>query len=255
MTETVDLLVKNANGETPLQLAQSDPQMKSLLMLIPQRHLAESMSDQHGTPITLSAHETEEKSDLLSASKLISNLGRHTSNILAPNPSVALTNQLHKIQKKGSFILRDEQPFIIQWLDSFKQTITNNDEQLKLLKMIERSFTVTSILDQNGYVKVDKYLRVRGVPNFFALGDITDIQEEKLGLNALHHADTVVQNIIQLENRCPMVPYDPVQRVCFLGMGPARSLCTYGDRVLLDSVIVPKMRQLVEYWVARALKS
>jgi apoptosis-inducing factor 2 len=53
----------------------------------------------------------------------------------------------------------------------------------------------SKILDEAGYIKVNQNLQVEGFPNIFAMGDITNLKEEKLGQCAMEHSPIVVSNI------------------------------------------------------------
>mmetsp|Transcript_24199 Transcript_24199/g.52882 ORF Transcript_24199/g.52882 Transcript_24199/m.52882 type:complete len:364 (+) Transcript_24199:91-1182(+) len=61
-----------------------------------------------------------------------------------------------------------------------------------------RSTSLSSILDDKGFVKVDPSLRVQGHKNLFAIGDITDVKEVKLGYLAQLHAELTAKNITAL---------------------------------------------------------
>ncbi|MBX5204054.1 FAD-dependent oxidoreductase [Rhizobium sp. NZLR1] len=53
-------------------------------------------------------------------------------------------------------------------------------------------------VDRNGHVKVDEHLRVPGHPRVFAVGDITNLPENRLAIIAGLHAKSVVANIKKL---------------------------------------------------------
>jgi len=55
-------------------------------------------------------------------------------------------------------------------------------------------------LDEAGRVRVDRYLRVTGYDNAFAIGDITDVEEPKTAYLAQKHAEVVSRNIRATEN-------------------------------------------------------
>lgn len=54
------------------------------------------------------------------------------------------------------------------------------------------------LLDENDRLKVDTNMRLEGVPNVFAVGDITNTKEIKQGYLALNQAAVVVENIKKL---------------------------------------------------------
>eukprot|EP00246_Nothoceros_aenigmaticus_P008818 TRINITY_DN2390_c0_g1_i1.p1 TRINITY_DN2390_c0_g1~~TRINITY_DN2390_c0_g1_i1.p1 ORF type:complete len:354 (-),score=66.34 TRINITY_DN2390_c0_g1_i1:317-1378(-) len=55
--------------------------------------------------------------------------------------------------------------------------------------------SLSSLLDQDGRLKVGETLAVEGKTNIFAVGDITNIKENKQGYSAGTHAGVVVKNI------------------------------------------------------------
>ncbi|KAL8154107.1 hypothetical protein V2J09_011867 [Rumex salicifolius] len=67
-------------------------------------------------------------------------------------------------------------------------------------------------LDQNGSVKVDQHLRVAGLKNVFAIGDITDLKEAKQGYLAQSHAQVTAKNLkimLKGENESKLKKYKP----------------------------------------------
>ncbi len=54
------------------------------------------------------------------------------------------------------------------------------------------------IRDEKGSIKVDSSFRVKGSDNIFAIGDITDVPEMKLGAFAIKHATITAKNINSL---------------------------------------------------------
>ncbi|KAJ4754942.1 Apoptosis-inducing factor 2 [Rhynchospora pubera] len=77
-------------------------------------------------------------------------------------------------------------------------------------------------LDEHGRVKVDDKLRVRGQDKIFAIGDITDVKEFKLGYLAQKHATLVAKNIKLLlkgEKESSLAPYKPGSAMTFVSLG------------------------------------
>ncbi|KAJ4763401.1 Apoptosis-inducing factor [Rhynchospora pubera] len=77
-------------------------------------------------------------------------------------------------------------------------------------------------LDEHGRVKVDDKLRVRGQDKIFAIGDITDVKERKLGYLAQKHATLVAKNIKLLltgEKESSLAPYKPGSTMIFVSLG------------------------------------
>ncbi|GAB4859835.1 hypothetical protein Ancab_011315 [Ancistrocladus abbreviatus] len=78
-------------------------------------------------------------------------------------------------------------------------------------------------LDRNGSLMVDGYLRVKGHENIFAIGDITDIQELKLGFYAQKQASKAAKNLKILlagGDESKMVKYQaPSKAIAFVSLG------------------------------------
>ncbi|AOZ72551.1 FAD-dependent oxidoreductase [Boudabousia tangfeifanii] len=79
----------------------------------------------------------------------------------------------------------------------------------------------SDVLRPNGQIKVDKYLRVEGRENVYAVGDITDVNESKRADAARAHARVVVANIRdQIEGRSPSTTYSAGKEWVILPLGP-----------------------------------
>eukprot|EP00761_Pharyngomonas_kirbyi_P001488 gb/GECH01001492.1/.p1 GENE.gb/GECH01001492.1/~~gb/GECH01001492.1/.p1 ORF type:complete len:140 (+),score=42.56 gb/GECH01001492.1/:1-420(+) len=109
-------------------------------------------------------------------------------------------------------------------------------------------------LDEYGFVRVNSYLQVHGYHRVFAMGDIININEEKLAQNAEKHADVVVHNIVSMETkRSKMQHYSPATRTIIISLGPRNAIVTYGDRIYLEGKIASKIKDIVEYKTMRNL--
>ena len=62
-------------------------------------------------------------------------------------------------------------------------------------------------LDEKKRIQVNEYLQVKGYKNIFALGDCTDVSEEKLAINAKRHATVTVDNVYRLKEGKQLRPY------------------------------------------------
>jgi NADH dehydrogenase FAD-containing subunit len=65
-------------------------------------------------------------------------------------------------------------------------------------------------LTENGSIKVDRYLRVTGVNNMFAVGDCNDVKETKLGFLANNQGSFTAKNlqkILKKEKEIQLKPY------------------------------------------------
>jgi len=64
-------------------------------------------------------------------------------------------------------------------------------------------------MTDSGALKVDEFLQVEGQENVFAIGDVTDIDEEKMAYTAQQHARTLVGNLVAEVTKNPKTPYKP----------------------------------------------
>ncbi|KAG0492389.1 hypothetical protein HPP92_005787 [Vanilla planifolia] len=81
---------------------------------------------------------------------------------------------------------------------------------------------VKGYLDRKGRLMVDENLRVGGLPNVFAIGDITDISEMKQGVLAQRHALLVAKNLKLLMrggNDCKLARYRPSRTSARVSLG------------------------------------
>jgi len=77
------------------------------------------------------------------------------------------------------------------------------------------------VLRPTGHVAVDSQLRVVGRERVFAIGDITDVPELKMGRLAQKHAEVVARNIrADIEGRHDLVSYEPEADSIVLPLGP-----------------------------------
>mmetsp|Transcript_10828 Transcript_10828/g.23070 ORF Transcript_10828/g.23070 Transcript_10828/m.23070 type:complete len:383 (+) Transcript_10828:98-1246(+) len=81
----------------------------------------------------------------------------------------------------------DPQPDVVFWATGFK---TNNDYVRKGLG--------DEVMNDKNAVMVDEFLRVKGHPKIFALGDANDVEEYKLAYLAYQHGDLTCRNILKL---------------------------------------------------------
>jgi len=57
------------------------------------------------------------------------------------------------------------------------------------------------VLTERGKIRVNQYLQVKGFTHLFAVGDVTDVNEERSHERAIRHADLFLSNIIRLETK------------------------------------------------------
>ena len=75
--------------------------------------------------------------------------------------------------------------------------------------------------NEKGSIKVDADLRVSGSDSIFALGDINDVPEQKLGALAGMQADLTAKNILKLlkDPKAVLKPYKPGKTMGFIPVG------------------------------------
>lgn len=80
----------------------------------------------------------------------------------------------------------------------------------------------SEVMRPNGQLRVDKYMRVEGHKNVYAVGDITDVKESKRADAARAHARVVVANIRdEIEGRSPSTTYAAGKEWVILPLGPS----------------------------------
>jgi apoptosis-inducing factor 2 len=106
---------------------------------------------------------------------------------------------------------------------------------------------IPNALDKNGFVKVNKSLQIEGYENIFAMGDILDINEEKLAQNADKHAHIVLENISKVITGEKLSEYFTGTRPMLLSLGPSNTLFIQGNSVYFEGFLVSLIKNLVIY--------
>jgi len=99
----------------------------------------------------------------------------------------------------------------------------------------------------NRGIKVDKYLRIIGFKNAFAIGDVTGIREEKTAQNAERQADSICKNICNLENERDLSEYTSKKIPMLISLGKYKCILSKGDFVMAG-LFPALMKSLVEKW-------
>lgn len=110
------------------------------------------------------------------------------------------------------------------------------------------------VLNKIGQVKVNSFLQVPPYQTVFAVGDLTNVAEEKLAQCAERHADIVSYNIAALEKGNQLTEYKSSHRVLLISLGPREALCVYREKVVFDNRLVSIAKQVVEKRVMRGYK-
>ncbi len=64
-------------------------------------------------------------------------------------------------------------------------------------------------MEKNGSLKVNEYLEVEGCKDVYAMGDCTNIPENKLAFAAEAHADFITETLRKKENNQELKAYKP----------------------------------------------
>lgn len=90
-------------------------------------------------------------------------------------------------------------------------------------------------LDAQGTLEVDKYFRVTGYKNIFAIGDITNIPELKQGYLAMKHADLTAKNmrlLLKGGSEKKLGAYKPAPPMAFVSLGKKEGLAQISSYTL-----------------------
>lgn len=65
------------------------------------------------------------------------------------------------------------------------------------------------LVEQNGQLKVDRFLKLQGHPNIFVAGDVANLPEGRLAIVASFHAASIVSNLKSILKGRELKPYQP----------------------------------------------
>lgn len=102
------------------------------------------------------------------------------------------------------------------------------------------------VLDKKGFIKVNAFFQLPEYKHIFAVGNITNISEEKSAQNAEKEAQRLIQNLCLLVNNKPMVPYKEKVRPMVISLGPYDGLFVYKSFVF-KGIIPALMKKIIEY--------
>jgi sulfide:quinone oxidoreductase len=72
----------------------------------------------------------------------------------------------------------------------------------------------TGITDADGYIRVDKFMRVQGVERMYAVGDAVNLEGPKMGHMAVRQGEVAAANVAaEIEEETPDTEYDHEMRV------------------------------------------
>ncbi len=87
-------------------------------------------------------------------------------------------------------------------------------------------------VNERNQIMVEASLNVKGQRAMFALGDVTDIKEEKLAQVAEEHAHIVAHNIHALEQGTPLRQYRPRPRTMIISLGKHDGILVHKNTVI-----------------------
>lgn len=110
------------------------------------------------------------------------------------------------------------------------------------------------LVQENGLLKTDDYLRLEGFSNIFVAGDVTNLPEGRLAIIASFHASSIVRNIKSIASashtsRVKLKPYAPRQPGKGIGKMMIVTLGQYGGLTSLP------FGQFKNGFIARHIKS
>jgi thioredoxin reductase len=88
----------------------------------------------------------------------------------------------------------------------------------------------SSVLTEQGYVKVQPTLQLTSYRNIFAGGDVIDWKEQKQAAKAGSHAAIIVANVVAYLASRPLKPYKGSPEMIGITNGKVGPFHSYGDR-------------------------
>jgi len=98
-------------------------------------------------------------------------------------------------------------------------------------------------LDNNGHVKVNKHLQVEGFSNIFAVGDLTNVAEEKTVLNGGNHVGIVVSNLTLLaKGKTELKEYKPKGPMILLTLGRSDGVAQFPGETVMGGTVTKMIK-------------
>jgi apoptosis-inducing factor 2 len=111
----------------------------------------------------------------------------------------------------------------------------------------------SNILCERNLINVNDYLQVEGYENIFAGGDITNIMEEKTAQNAEKHAEVIIENLRNLENKNELIGYMSKRRMLDISLGKYSGIMNYKN-FCLTGIIPAALKVLIEWKTMKGYK-
>lgn len=91
------------------------------------------------------------------------------------------------------------------------------------------------ISSENG-LPVDDHLNLKGYPDVFVGGDVTDLKEEKTAHNAFFHSLTIAKNISRSKRDLELKSYDHSEGPIVISLGRKKGIITYDGHTVYGSL-------------------
>jgi len=96
----------------------------------------------------------------------------------------------------------------------------------------------SELLTERNQIKVNQYLQLENSQNIFVGGDVTAVNEEKTAQTSEEHAQTIIQNIKNLENKKPLIEYTSKKRPTVISLGKHDAILEHKNLVLTGTIPV-----------------
>jgi len=94
----------------------------------------------------------------------------------------------------------------------------------------------SELLTERNQIKVNQYLQLENSHNIFVGGDVTAVNEEKTAQTSEKHAQTIIQNIKNLENKKPLIKYASKKRPMVISLGKYDGILEHKNLVLTGAI-------------------
>jgi len=96
--------------------------------------------------------------------------------------------------------------------------------------------TLGTAISDNGVISVDEQFKVEGFDDVYAIGDVTNINEEKMAYTAKLHAKFLVQNFVLRANGKELKSYKPGELIMVLPLGRTGGISSLKGVILGDTL-------------------
>ncbi len=98
---------------------------------------------------------------------------------------------------------------------------------------------------ENGSLRVNEYLQLKGYPNIFAGGDITSMDEEKTGHNADVHSRVISDNVVRTERGTSFKKYRNFRTPLLISLGDIDGVISF-PHLAIPGPVTSVMKYLLE---------